>query len=122
MLRKRWYGPKAAGTLAAMKATRPQPAARAAMRPASAVRREMLAGLSESIRGMAPHIDETVAHQPAARILRVLGEPRRCLPKPEAVTPFIHIAAHALGADVRQRFRQDQLQVAHRGFLRVVAA
>ena len=65
---------------------------------------------------------QAVPNQPVARILGVLGEPGRGAAQPEAVAPLVHVAAHALPADVRQRLRQHDLQVAHGALLRIVAA
>src|SRR5882672_9160529 len=105
-----------------MNASLPQPADSAASNPASAVRRDTPAPLPAGMSGPPGLIEQAMLNQPIARILRVLGEPSRGASQPETVSPLIHIAAHSLLADLRQRVREHQLQVAHGAFLGIVSA
>ena len=67
-------------------------------------------------------VDESPRQQPLVGILGVLGKPGRGAAQAKGVSPLVHVAAHALAADVRQRVRQQDLQVAHRILLGMVAA
>src|SRR5882724_1422729 len=103
-----------------MNSTRPQPAVSTAPNPASAVRRDMRAGLSADIGDLSLQIEDPVAHQPVTRILGVPGKPGRGAPESEGIAPLIHVPAHALSPDVWQCLRQNHLQVAHRTLFRIV--
>src|SRR5580700_6097857 len=105
-----------------MNASFPQPAVSTAASPASMARRDTPGGLSAGVGDMPRLIEKPVANQPRARIFGVFGEPGPGASQPEAVAPFIHVAAHALLADIGQRIRQYDLQVAHGALLGVVAA
>ena len=60
--------------------------------------------------------------EPQLRILRVLGKPLGRASQAKTVAPLIHIPAHPLLADIRQRPGEQNLQIAHGAFLRIVAA
>ncbi len=67
-------------------------------------------------------IDDAVSLQPEPRILRVLLEPGPAGAEPEAVAPGIHIGELPLAPDAWQRVGQQQLQIADRALLGIIAA
>ena len=49
---------------------------------------------------------QAVPQQPLPRILGILVEPGRRATQPETVAPLVHVAEHALRADIRKQIRQ----------------
>src|SRR5208283_1544056 len=120
--RRSWEPKAAAGRLTARSASFQAASSRKAATGARAVLRGADPLLSARMRCLAFKIDQSVFVQPTPRVLRVLGEPFRGTAQSKAVAPFVHITAHPLPPDILERCRQQNLQIAYRALLRIVAA
>ena len=60
--------------------------------------------------------------QPLARVRGIPFEPGTCAAQTKAVTPGVHVRKQPRPPDAWQLVRQQQLQIAHRRLLEVVAA
>src|SRR5882672_3345563 len=80
------------------------------------------ASLPELKRRPAVLTHDAVTAQPGTGIGRVLLEPRARRTQPERIAPGVHVLEHSRATEHAELIRQQDLQVAHRAFLLVVAA
>src|ERR1700683_5837723 len=69
-----------------------------------------------------PLIDNTVLEQPGARVGCILLEPGGGAAQAKAVTPLVHVGTNLLARHPGQGVGHQDLQVAHRAFLGILAA
>src|SRR5208283_2174984 len=117
-----WEPKAAAGRLTARSASFQAASSRKAATGAQAARGGAEPLLSARKRCMVFRIDQSVLAQPTLGVLRILGEPFRGTAQTKAVAPLVHIAAHPLPADILERCRQQNLQIAHCALFRIIAA
>ena len=60
--------------------------------------------------------------KPAEGVLGILLEPAPGIAETKAVPPGVHVSHESVATDISQLIRQQNLQVAHRGFLDFAAA